>query len=80
MSGRAKCAEDSESLQRGINSLSEWVKIWQMEFHVDKCAVIHFGRNDSKRDYYLNGKKLQHAAVKKDPGVLVHELQKVGFA
>ena len=39
-----------------------------MEYNVGKCEVIHFGRNNSKIDYYLNGKKLQHAAVQRDPG------------
>jgi len=57
MSGRAKCAEDTESLQREIDSLSEWEKVWQMENNVDKCEVIHFGKNNRKMDYDLNGKK-----------------------
>jgi len=44
-----------------------------------KCEVIHFGRNNSKRDYYLSGKILKRAAVQRDLGVLVHESQKVGL-
>ena len=44
--------------------------------NVGKCEIIHFG---SKMDYYLNGKKLQHAAVQRDLGVLGHESQKVGL-
>ena len=47
-----------------------------MEYNVGKCEVIHFGRNNGKKDYYLQGKKLQHATVQRDLGVLVHELQK----
>ena len=34
MSGKAKCAEDAESLQRDIDNLSEWVRVWQMEYNV----------------------------------------------
>ena len=52
MSGRAKCAEDAESLQRNIDSLSEWARIWQMEYNVGKCEVIHFGRSHSKMDLF----------------------------
>ena len=48
-----------------------------MEYNVGKCEVIHFCRNSSKMDYYLNGKKLQHAVVQRDLGVLVHESQKL---
>ena len=44
-----------------------------MEYNVGKCEVIHFGRNNSKMDYYLNGKKLQHAAVQRDLGILVQK-------
>ena len=50
-----------------------------MEYNVGKCEVIHFGRNNSKTDYYLNGKKLQQAAVQRDVGVLVQESQGVGL-
>ena len=50
MGGRAKCAEDAESLQKDIDSLSEWARVWQMEYNVGKCEVIHFGRNNSKMD------------------------------
>ena len=49
-----------------------------MEYNVAKCEVIHFGRSNSKRDYYLNDKILKHANVQRDLGVLVHETQKVG--
>eukprot|EP00061_Rhincodon_typus_P010993 g35678.t1 len=50
-----------------------------MEYTIAKCVVIHFGRNNSKMDYYLNGEKLQLAAVQRDLGVIVHETQKVGL-
>ena len=42
-----------------------------MEYNVGKCEVIHIGRNNSRRDYYLKGEKLQHATVQRDLGVLV---------
>ena len=36
--------EDSEVLQVAINLLIEWDKLWQMEYNVDKCKVMHFGK------------------------------------
>ena len=30
MGGRAKSAENAENLQRDIDSLSEWARVWQM--------------------------------------------------
>ena len=60
--------EDGEGLQRDLDRLSEWAMIWQMEYNVDKCEVIHFGGNNSKLEYYLNGNKLKHATVQRDLG------------
>ena len=31
-----------------MDRLSEWDKIWQMEFNMDKCEVIHSGRKNTK--------------------------------
>ena len=76
MSGKANCVEGVKRLQRDLDRLSEWARTWQMEYDVSKCEVIHFGRNNSRRDYYLKGEKLQHATVQRDLGVLVHESQK----
>jgi len=79
LSGKANCAEDVESLQRDLDRLSDWARVWQMEYNVGKCEVIHFGSKNSRSDYYLNGERLQHAVVQRDLGVLVHESLKVGL-
>ena len=39
---------DIKILQMDIDRLGEWAKIWQMEFNVDKCEVIRFGRKKWK--------------------------------
>ena len=65
-----------ENLQKDLDRLGEWARKWQMEFNVGKCEVVHFGRNNGRKDYYLRGEKLQQATVQRDLGVLVHESQK----
>ena len=73
MSGKANCMEGVERLKRDLDRLSEWARTWQMEYNVGKCEIIHFGRSNSRRDYYLKGEKLQHATVQRDLGVLVNK-------
>jgi len=62
-----------------MDRLTEWGKTWRMEFNVDKCEVIHFGRKNTKAKYYLNGEKLQSALVERDLGVLVHESERTSM-
>ena len=38
--------EDVLALQRDLDSLHEWATDWQMNFSVDKCAVMHVGHNN----------------------------------
>ena len=49
---------EASVLQEDLNGLSAWAKTWQMAFNVDKCKVIHVGRNNAGRDYFMDGKKL----------------------
>ena len=52
--------------------------MWQMEFNVDKCEVIHFGQENGKTTYYLNEERLWGVLVLGDLGFLMHEVQKSG--
>ena len=47
--------EDSDTLQEAINRIVKWAKEWQMEYNVDKCHVLHFGKNNPKRPYTMSG-------------------------
>lgn len=35
---------DCEQLQKDIMVLSDWVKIWQMEYLGDKSKIMHMGK------------------------------------
>jgi len=62
--------QDAEKFQRDLDKLAEWEKIWQMEFHPDKCEIISITRkrNPVKYPYTLHamhGHLLKHADVVK---------------
>jgi ribonuclease P/MRP protein subunit RPP40 len=65
--------EDVQKLQEDLDGLAEWARTWQMLFNVDKCKVIHVGRNNAKHDYLMEGKKLIVVEEEKDLGVKVHQ-------
>ena len=67
----------AERLQEDIDRLQEWSGAWQIQFNVDKCAVVHLGANNPKQDYYMKfGNTVQtikKSDGEKDLGVLVDE-------
>ena len=63
--------EDSKTLQCDIDRLYNWSLEWQMEFNVDKCKVMHIGRNNTRHNYSMNGKFLLTTEYEKDLGVII---------
>jgi len=55
-----KCKQDADLLQKDLYKLVEWEKLWQMEFHPDKCEIISITRkkNPTKYPYTLHGQLL----------------------
>ena len=64
-------------LQRDIDALQEWSDRWQIQFNVDKCAVMHLGKNNLKKDYSMSINNETQSLVKseaeKDLGVVVDD-------
>lgn len=63
--------EDRDTLQKDLKKLEEWSKTWQMEFNIDKCAVLHLGKNNREANYTMKGKPLQKSNGEKDLGVFI---------
>ena len=64
------CDSDRLLLQECLTSLCSWAEDWGMQFNVAKCKVIHYGRNNPKHEYLMNGTKLITGESEKDIGVL----------
>ena len=65
---------DAEQLQRDLSALQHWEHLWQMEFHPQKCTVIHISnkRQPRKTGYTLHGHTLEEVDSAKYLGVTIH--------
>ena len=64
-------------LQNDIKGLEKWAKLWQMQFNVDKCKMMHFEFNNTRHTYTMNNKELQTVSEEKDLGVIIQDNLKV---
>ena len=64
---------DQKVFQEGIDSLMKWANDWQMEFNVDKCHIMHLGRENKKYKYTMGGQDLGTSEFEKDIGVLIKD-------
>ena len=77
LEGKVSSPQERQTLQDDLNTLVEWSEKWQMKFNVDKCQVLHVGRNNSKAIYEIKGKDLEVVVEVKDLGVIVSDDMKV---
>jgi hypothetical protein len=63
--------EDVRELQDTLNRLCEWTDTWGMAFNVQKCHMMHVGRNNPLAEYSMNGVKLDTTEMERDVGVVV---------
>ena len=59
-------------LQKALDNIVTWSEDWQMQFHIDKCKVLHCGHNNPRSDYLMHGNSLEHISEQKDLGVIIH--------
>ena len=64
--------EKSNVIQQDLLTLQEWSKIWQINFNITKCSVLHIGKNNNNVKYYFdkdNKRELKTTKCEKDVGV-----------
>ena len=69
--GPVKDNRDKDILQDDLNRCAEWEKKWNMEFHPDKCKILHFGTNNKQHSYNMNGHSIAPHSEEKDLGVTI---------
>ena len=69
--GVASSPETIDSLRNDLKNLCSWSSDWLMLFNIEKCKVMHFGKNNPKETYTMNGIILQEVVEERDLGVIV---------
>ena len=69
---------DEEALQSYLDRLARWANQWQMKFNVDKCKVLHIGKNNNRVRYVMNGQQLSAVSKEKDLGITISSDLKPG--
>ena len=69
---------DVRNMQRDLVAVTEWTKQWGMRLNLEKCKVLHFGRNNPKASYILGDKfgqikEIGHSNTERDLGVMIAE-------
>ena len=44
-------AEDRACFQNGLDSLQAWADTWQMQYNVDKCHILHVGKDNMGHEF-----------------------------
>jgi len=73
---RIKDSVDSSKLQKDLNTIINWADIWQMDFNVSKCKVMHVWKTNPKKSYYMRGNILNDVTnwpllQEKDLGIII---------
>ena len=67
--------EDNLKVQKTINDMVEWSKIWLISFNGTKCKVLHVGKNNPRFKYTIehdgNITELKITLCEKDLGVYI---------
>ena len=63
--------QDRIRYQDMLNNLEDWSRDWQMLFNMDKCHVIHLGRQNKQFGHLWGGGDLMETCAEKDVGVMV---------
>ena len=61
----------TESLSKDISAVMSWCSANSMTLNVEKCGVIHFGKNNTHHNYVLSNSILPPVDHYKDLGILI---------
>jgi len=64
---------DTVGLQDDLNNLHKWSEDWQLSFNAAKCKCVHFGKDNPKHQYSMDGTPIENVRKEKDLGVIVDE-------
>ena len=67
---RENTESEVEKLQISLDNISMWCTKWELPINISKCAVIHYGKLNIAKSYYINRIAIPHTTEVRDLGVL----------
>ena len=67
----ARNPEEVLELQEDLNRLVDWANTWQMNFNIDKCAVMYIGDNNIQYNYTMANQQLIATEEQRDVGITI---------
>ena len=69
--------EDTSLMQNDINKIVEWTNRWLMRLKINKCKIMHIGKNYKQHNYTMNSYEtgepipLEKTELERDLGILL---------
>ena len=62
---------DVSLLQQDLHNILNWTNKWQLKINIEKCKVLHFGKNNLKHTYNINNNPITTSDCEKILGCLI---------
>ena len=63
----------NQDVQNDLDALCHWESIWLLKFNLEKCKLLHIGKNNPRNHYKFLGSNLSTCSTEKDLGVIFNE-------
>ena len=67
---------DAMQMQKNLDDLFRWAEKWKMGFNAKKCKVIHYGKNNIRYEYKLDGCVVDSVNEERDLGIWMEDHMK----
>ena len=71
--GQASTSEECQILQDDLDRAMKWADEWKMEFHPQKCHILHFGKKNQHFKYTIGDNVISPVTEEKDLGVTISQ-------
>ena len=75
---KSKTVDNCTLLQDALNILIEWSDKWLLPFNIDKCRVVHYGKNNTCPQYNMSNREVATEHIMKDLGIIFQNDLKFG--
>ena len=65
--------QDSGILKNDLDKLVLWSKEWLLPFNIDKCNILHFGKNNPNIEYNMEEKIISASRTIKHLGIIIED-------